>query len=419
MPGVYLMLADSTYQDGVAPGAVSGLSSLPVVPLPAVRPSRPPSPPPLSSRRMLALAPLLLLLLPCLGGARAGLPSATDADVKTSSIGTWTLSWPFWEDLTSDVCDEDNGKKCLDGITCYEKIECGSGALFSKNCPEYHVCVHGTCQCQFPFPKACEAYIKNCNVSDLSFKGCDAGLCYTSLVDDEPWTMMESFFIGGIICFFCVAVGLCACRSLITTSSPRRRTSDGAQSVNSMQRWIDERLRDRPPRYDEMVAEETTGRSTAAAVTPAAVPPLHIELEKPPSYDYAMAEHQTSSFYEQIPVGEGPPPPYSALAMALMEDEGMGFSNPCFEGDDTLAPSTLPATSESTLSLTSVSTLESSSSFRSTASSSCSSYLSASSSGPDLPPLLTVSQAVAIQEMMLKEGSQSSPTLPAQTWTSF
>ncbi|KAK3912032.1 Low-density lipoprotein receptor-related protein [Frankliniella fusca] len=392
---------------------------------------------PVTRKMLLVLAPLLLLqcllLLPV--GARAGLGLPSDRAAAYSN-GTHSRAWAFWTDTASDICASDKGAQCLAGITCFVggDFQCDR----QNPCPEYHVCSYGRCQCRFPFPKRCLDFLKQCDLQE--FSSCSFGLCYKYLLEDEPWTaMMEPIWIGAIVCFFCVAVGLCACKSLLAAGpSPARRSSDGAQSVNSMQRWIDERLRDRPPRYDEMLlaapaagAGAGAGRGGAEGApasptpTPAGIPvPSYQELEKPPSYDFAMAERQTSSLYEQTPVADGPPPPYSGMAMVLMEEDGMGFSNPCFEEDHDVSP----APAASTLSLTSV---ESSSSFRSTASS-CSSYVSASSSGGDGHPpqqLLTVSQVVALQEMMLREAHAHAahqagdapgpgPSLPP-AWTSF
>ena len=62
-----------------------------------------------------------------------------------------------------------------------------------------------------------------------------------------------------------------------------------------MQLWINERLRDRPPRYEEPSLPPGMSAPVCAAVP---------ETEKPPSYEFAVSESQTASFYEVVKSAE-------------------------------------------------------------------------------------------------------------------
>lgn len=287
---------------------------------------------------------------------------------------------------------------------------------------------------------------------------------------DDYWAAATHLALAFGACFVVVATAMIACKSMIRRAADDverhgLRGDGDNESVNSMQRWINERLRDRPPRYEEMIsadaqasaassAASTTARAAATTAGPQPAPATTIsgalaaaaaaapKREKPPPYEVVVSDAQRSqrssaNFSLSQPAPDNAPPPlYTSMAMALVAgDTEHGFSNPCFldDGGDLGydPPPYSPTCSPGSSSLSSPATSSSSDATSSESMSSLTSLTSVStlsvSPTPSLaaepaPPadLLTVSQAVAVREMMLAEAAASATASASETlfWTS-
>ncbi|XP_034249307.1 uncharacterized protein LOC117650104 [Thrips palmi] len=406
--------------------------------------------PPVPSTRpsMWGVAAALL----CLTAASDAKPHDDVEDDLASFFG-WRLDY--------DLCE--GHAECLARRPCE----------WRSDCDVLQDCVNGFCACDYPLPTNYKCYIPTDNGTFEEYS-CEDGTC--SLKPSPMAELMPLALTIGV-CFVVAVTAMLACKMLIKrmhAANPARRLGDGdADSVSSMQRWINERLRDRPPRYEEMVSAASSSSAHTAPSQPAAGPATIsaavTEAEKPPAYEVVVNERQMAGPYcprtraaASAVADNIPPPLYSAEAMADGAEAGC-YRNPCFLGDaedpppysasayaasgarstrsaslpDPICPSLFdpfepsPEISDSSFAASSSgcpstfatastppsSPTSSMTSFASCDSSSSSSFLPlAAGAGVDL---LTVSQAVALKEMMLAEGDPAAAAVDRPVlWTS-
>lgn len=289
--------------------------------------------------------------------------------------------------------------RCASLTVCASRRQC----RYWTDCPPHHSCgLDGRCGCKYYLRDNYDCYGNSlCAISH--FKRCGTeGMCSTDPADFLSTAMSLAMTFGA--CFVGIAAALLACRTWLGCHLARRVRSplsgqpdDGdTESVSSMQRWINDRLRDRPPRYEDMDAVATAAAASAPRSGTAASQGVDgtagtADAEKPPPYDFVVNEAQTASiFYQPLP-DEGPPPAYTALAATLLADSGpaRGFNNPCFL-DDAGASVTGPGASGTGTG--------SGSGPPSTAP-----VLAAEATDGQPTNLLTLSQVVALREMAMAE----------------
>lgn len=358
-------------------------------------------------------------------------------------------------------------KYCAQNAVCLDPRQCDSNAM----CGDMQDCQNGVCVCRYPFPDdyVCYDYNESAIADELQ---CNSGVCslQRSFYGYSPMTELMPLALTTGVCFVVAVTAMLVCKMLIKrmhAANPATRLGDGdTDSVSSMQRWINQRLRDRPPRYEEMVSEAASSSTPAAPPTagPATISAAVTEAEKPPAYEVVVNERTAGAFLQGPAADNVPPPLYSAEAAAGGAPDGRQcYGNPCFLGDAEDPPPYYPAspslyttsparntrsaslpdpicaslfdpfepTTPPTQPSDSPATPSSTSSWDSTPSSptsSLGSFVSASSSAFPLAhaecdvDLLTVSQAVALKEMLMAEGLVPAVAAPSVErtghWTS-